>query len=152
MYQISHQKSRMPWDLPSYLLTTLQYQCYFFKHPIGIILVDNLLGTWAIHAPINNSFPKELTIRYYNLERRNRLMPWSGECLRAEATGCPFKEPQNLMSQPSTFLGTQASNRSSPRTLCALILGGVGRWTDLSFRSSCGPGSRPLWYSAELGK
>ena len=75
------------------------------------------------------------------------------EYLRAEASGCPFKEPENLISQPSMFLGTQTSKRNCPRTLCALMRGGSGTGTDLSFSSSGeGPESLPFWYSAELGK
>lgn len=80
-------------------------------------------------------------------------MAFKGEYLRTEATGWPFKDPENLISQPSMFLGTQASKRTWPRTLCALMRGGLGEWDDLSLRSSCKePASPPVWCSAELGK
>lgn len=84
-----------------------------------------------------------------------RFMAFNGERLLAEANGWPFKEPENLISQPSMFFGTQASKRTWPRTLWALILGGgLEDWVDLSFGSSCSDPeeSLPVWYSAELGK
>ena len=81
-----------------------------------------------------------------------RLVPLKSECLGAEAHDLPFS-PENLTSQPSTFLGTQTSKRNWPRTLWALMLGKLGRQTGLSFCSSCGvPHSLSLWCPAELGK
>lgn len=73
-----------------------------------------------------------------------------GERLLTEATGSPFKLPENLISQPSTFFGTQASNKICPRTVFVLILG-LGRWGDLCFCSSMGSGSLLFRYSDELG-
>lgn len=50
-------------------------------------------------------------------------MAFRGESLRTEENGWPFKEEVHLTSQPSTFLGTQASKRIWPSTVCALKLG-----------------------------
>jgi len=49
------------------------------------------------------SFPKILN-RYegYSLDRRLHLIPLKGERLRAEANGCPFTVPPNLIS-PDTL-------------------------------------------------
>lgn len=107
----------------------------------------------AILCHVTDLLQRQTRKRSHNLERRMLLRPWGGEFLRAEANGCPFKDPPNLISQPSTFLGTQTSNRTWPSTLCALMLGALGREIDLSFCSSCkDPESLPLWFSAELGK
>lgn len=80
-------------------------------------------------------------------------MPRRGDLLLLiEASGSPFKQPENLISQPSTFFGTHASKRAWPRTLFALIQG-VGRCADRSFRSCCiDPNSLLFWYSDELGR
>lgn len=55
------------------------------------------------------------------------LMGLKGVCLREER---PFKESEDLLiSQSSTFFGTQTSKRICPRTPCALMLDeGLGRW------------------------
>lgn len=62
---------------------------------------------------------------FYNLDLC--LMPRMGDLLRTDANGSPFREPENLISQPSTFFGTHASKRDWPRTLFALIQGGLER-------------------------
>lgn len=61
--------------------------------------------------------------RSHNRERRKNLPAFNGECLRAEEVGWPFEEVENLTSQPSMFLGTQASKRIWPTKVCALKLG-----------------------------
>lgn len=105
-----------------------------------------------ISSQIKPQFSTLIHYLCHSLERRINFVPGKGECLRAEASGCPFREPWNLISQPSTFFGTQTSKRNWPRTLCALMPGGLESGDVLSFGSGeegCSPTS---WESAELGK
>lgn len=48
---------------------------------------------------------------FYILERSMHFMGLNGECLRVEVHWRLFKELDDLISQPSTFLGTQTSKR-----------------------------------------
>lgn len=78
-------------------------------------------------------------------------MAFSGECLRAEEKGWHFKEEVYLTSQPSTFLGTQASKRIWPSTVCALKLG-FGQMGRSFLSSEEEPESLTFCRSDELGK
>lgn len=112
---------------------------------------------------LNISLLQYLPLRVYStqvhhsFERKRRfLKPWF-EFLREEevAYGWPLRQPPNLISQPSMFLGTHESNRNCPRTLLAFMLvGWSGRKDDLSLCSSCEDDGSVLllWYGAELGK
>jgi hypothetical protein len=61
----------------------------------------------------------------YSLERRKYLMGLNGPSCRAEANvGRPFGDTVGLMSHPSTFFGTQTSNRIWPRTPLGSMQGG----------------------------
>ena len=61
----------------------------------------------------------------YSLERRKYLMRLNGPSCRAEANvGRPFGDTVGLMSHPSTFFGTQTSNRIWPRTPLGSMQGG----------------------------
>ena len=87
----------------------------------------------------------------YSLERRKYLMGLNGPSCRAEANvGRPFGDTVGLMSHPSTFFGTQTSNRIWPRTPLGSMQGG---WDMLRLWSSIRePGSRDSSWSFELGK
>ena len=89
----------------------------------------------------------------YNLERRIHLMGLKGACLRVRADAGAFEEPDDLISQSSTSLGTQTSKRIWPKTPWALMLGRLDRWIKpslCSFRTD--PTFLPSWYSNELGE
>lgn len=59
--------------------------------------------------------------------------------------------PLNLISQPSTFFATQASKNTWPRTVF-MLMQGLDRWGDLSFRSCRDSNSLLFWSSDELGR
>lgn len=73
----------------------------------------------------------------YSLDRRMHLIGLKWEFLREEVYGRLLKEFDDFISQPSTFLGTQTSKRTWPRTPWRLMLGGWGKWIKPSFCSSC---------------
>lgn len=87
----------------------------------------------------------------YSLERLKYLIGLNGPSCRAEANvGRPFGDTVGLMSHPSTFFGTQTSNRIWPRTPLGSMLGGWDKWRLWS--SIREPGSLDSSWSFELGK
>jgi hypothetical protein len=87
----------------------------------------------------------------YSLERRKYLIGLNGPSCRAEVSDeHPFGDTVGLMSHPSTFFGTQTSNRIWPRTPWG------SRWDGCDICRLCSSiresGSFDSLWSFELGK